>query len=49
MITEVQEKEIRETLMMVRSYIGRGILKRNPFSGEDEVNLNLLDMKIQAC
>ena len=49
MITEVQEKEIRETLMMVRSYIGRGILKRNPFSGEDEVNLNLLDRKIQAC
>lgn len=44
-----KDKKILELLERVKSYIGTGLLRRNPFSAEEEVMLNYLERDIDSA
>jgi len=44
-----KDKKILELLERVKSYIGTGLLRRNPFSAEEEVLLNDLERDIDSA
>ena len=44
-----KDKKMLELLERVKSYIGTGLLRRNPFSAEEEVMLNYLERDIDSA